>query len=78
MNSDQLDLWQDEVDALPWGGWSPRLLAQMLIHERISRFTDGTCVVDKSEVGCQSREAQRFGTDPAQYMLCIGTSFNGG
>ncbi len=26
MNSTQLDLWQEELDALPWSGRSPRAL----------------------------------------------------
>ncbi len=47
----------------PWAGVSPRYL------------TRGSCVVDNSEVGCPSREAQRIGTDPAQLLLCISTSF---
>ena len=29
MNSDQLDLWQSEVAALPWGGQSPRALTKV-------------------------------------------------
>jgi len=76
MNSDQLDLWPAEVAALPWGGRSPRALAQEVVRERLERFVRGaTCVVDKSSVRCRSREAQRFGTDPAQYQLCVSTSF---
>ena len=77
MYSDQLDLWQDEVDALPWGGHSPRLLAAQIVQQKVElhRSVAGTCVVDNSSVGCRSREAQRFDVDPAQLMLCIGTSF---
>ncbi len=54
----QLDLaldWGRE----PWGGRSPRSL------------TKGSCVVDNSEVGCPSREAQRIGPDPAQFTLFL-------
>ena len=29
MNSTQLDLWQSEVDAMPWGGRSPRSLTRV-------------------------------------------------
>jgi len=43
----------------PWSGQSPRSL------------TRGACVVDNSVVGCPSREAQRFGTDPAQYVIFL-------
>ena len=43
----------------PWGGRSPRAL------------TRGSCVVDKSDVGCPSREAHRSGVDPAQYTLYL-------
>ncbi len=49
----------------PWGGRSPRAL------------TRGSCVVDKSEVGCPSREAQRFGTDPAQFTMFLEGTQNG-
>ena len=28
MNSTQLDLWQEELDALPWQGQSPRVLTK--------------------------------------------------
>ena len=38
--SEQLDLWQDEVDALPWGGRSPRLLASQIVSERLARFVE--------------------------------------
>ncbi len=50
----------------PWSGVSPRHL------------TRGSCVVDKSEVGCPSREALRFAVNPAQLQLCISTSFKKG
>jgi len=54
----------------PWDGQSPRSLARLVISAKmLKRF--GTCVVDKSVVRCPSREAQRFGTDPAQYMCFI-------
>jgi len=76
MPSPQLDLWQDEVAALPWGGTSPRSLAQELVTIRLLKYRRrASCVVDNSVVRCPSREAQCFGTDPAQLMLCIGTSF---
>jgi len=58
LTGDQLALaldWGSE----PWSGYSPRYL------------TKGSCVVDKSEVGCPSREAQRIGTDPAQLTLFL-------
>ena len=69
----QLDLWPDEVAALPWGGQSPRLLAQRIVLERLA--LKGPCAVDNSFVRCPSREAQRGGTDPAQLQLCVSTSF---
>ena len=50
----------------PWSGWSPRSL------------TKGTCVVDNSEIGCQSREAQRIGPDPAQLTLFLQGSPSSG
>ena len=75
MNSMQLDLWPGEVAALPWGGLSPRLVIQVSIHERLKKFAACTGGVDKSSVCCRSREAQRFDVDPAQYMLCVSTSF---
>ena len=43
----------------PWCGLSPRYL------------TKGSCVVDNSDVGCPSREAQRIGPDPAQLILFL-------
>ena len=73
MNSDQLDLWPDEVAVLPWGGQSPRAMAQLLICVKIPALSWAACGVDKSVVGCPSREAQRFGTDPAQLQVCICT-----
>ena len=72
----QLDLWQDEVDALPWGGRSPRLLAQLVVADKLRRHVSlATGGVDNSRVGCQSREALRIAANPAQYQLCISTSF---
>ncbi len=71
MISDQLDLWPDEVAALPWGGQSPRSVVQREVLERIKRFCEGAGVVDKSVIGCPSREAQRFDTDPAQLAICV-------
>ena len=68
----QLDLWPVEVAALPWGGQSPRLLAQEVVRERIDRFVlEATCGVDNSVVGCRSREAQCIVPDPAQYKCLI-------
>ena len=75
MTSPQLDLWQAEVDALPWGGRTPRELAKEIVSEKLSIRTRGTCGVDNSVVRCPSREALRIATNPAQLMLCIGTSF---
>ena len=77
MYSDQFDLWQLEVDALPWGGRSPRAVVQRSVAERVSARAAllGTCVVDKSDVGCPSREANCIDVDPAQFQLCVSTSF---
>jgi len=75
MISEQLDLWPDEVSALPWGGQAPRLLAKVIVHAKLELFRRGTCGVDKSTVRCASREAQRSDVDPAQYQLCVSTSF---
>ena len=76
MISDQLDLFPDEVDALPWGGRSPRLLAEEVVRERLEKFVSAaTCSVDNSRVGCQSREALRIASNPAQFQLCVSTSF---
>ncbi len=60
---------------VPWSGRSPRELAQQLVSERIRTFCVGAGVVDKSDVGCPSREALRIASGPAQYQLCISTSF---
>ena len=50
----------------PWNGVSPRHL------------TRGSCVVDKSDVKSESREAGRFDVDPAQYMIFLkGSPSNG-
>ncbi len=76
MLSDQLDLWQVEVDALPWGGRSPRLLVKAVVQARIDSFLRTTCGVDNSVIGCPSREAQRIDVDPAQFQLCVSTSFS--
>ena len=69
---DQLDLWPGEVAVLPWGGRSPRALAQEVVAKKLELKAAhlGTCVVDNSVVGSQSREAQRFDVDPAQ-ILCL-------
>ena len=72
MNSDQLDLWQDEVDALPWGGRSPRLLAAQIVSERMAKHS---CGVDNFSVRSQRREPTDFYPDGAQYLLCVSTSF---
>ena len=72
MNSVQLDLWQDEVDALPWGGRSPRLLAAQIVSEKVENSALArTGGVDNSVVCCRSREAQRFGMDPAQIEIWV-------
>ena len=75
MDSSQLDLWQAEVDALPWGGQSPWQLAKASVHAKLLTFVRTTGGVDNSIVCCPSREALRIGTDPAQYQLCVSTSF---
>ena len=75
MNSKQLDFWQAEMDALPWGGLAPRLLAQEVVHEKLKKFRGRTGGVDNSTVCCPSREAQCFDVDPAQLQLYISTSF---
>ena len=76
MNSIQLDLWQDEVDGLPWGGRSPRLLAQQLVRERLERFvSEASCGVDNSVVGCPRREPLRGYVDSAQLCISVADSF---
>ncbi len=90
MIGEQLDLWPDEVSALPWGGTAPRLLAQEVVTVRLVKHAAAReaglydnvrgwhrCVVDNSLVLCPSREALRIDADPAQLMLCICTSFKG-
>jgi hypothetical protein len=72
VNSRQLDLWPEDVGALPWGGRSPRMLAKEIVSEKLR---NRPCGVDNSLVRCPSREALRIGTDPAQYQLCVSTSF---
>jgi len=47
----------------PWAGKSPRTLTK--------GFRVASCVVDNSVVGCPSREADRFGVDPAQLMFFL-------
>ena len=47
----------------PWEGRTPRSLTKVV--------RGASCVVDKSEVGCPSREALRIGTDPAQLLSYI-------
>ena len=47
----------------PWSGVRPRYLTRL--------YREGTCGVDNSVVGCPSREAQRFGMDPAQLLFYI-------
>ena len=72
----QLDLWPAEVAALPWGGQSPLVLAQLAVAEKLSkRFPQGPCGVDNSLVRCRSREAHDVCMDAAQYQLCVSTSF---
>jgi len=53
----------------PWAGVSPRYLTK--------GYREGSCVVDNSEVGWASREAERLDMDPAQFMCYIsdGASF---
>ena len=46
----------------PWQGRTPRSL---------TKVARGTCVVDKSDVGWASREAERFDADPAQLTLFL-------
>ncbi len=76
MISEQLDLWADEVLALPWGGLAPRSLAQQIVTKKLEDFRRlATCGVDNSTVYCRSREAQRRGMDPAQIELWVTTSF---
>ncbi len=65
----------DQRLSIPWEGVSPRELAKTAVFERIRRFKLTTGGVDNFVVGCPSREAQRFGTDPAQFQLCVSTSF---
>ena len=65
----------DQRVVVPWQGVSPRELARQAVARRISMFLLTTGGVDNSVIGCPSREAQRFGTDPAQYQLCVSTSF---
>ena len=60
----------------PWSGASPRALAQEIVEARIFRYVR-TCGVDKSEVGCPSREALRFGPDPAQFTAYLKGNPNG-
>jgi len=68
----QLDLWQGEVDALPWGGRRPRELAKEIVSERLR---SRTCGVDNFLVRCPSASGPPRITDSAQLMLCISTSF---
>ncbi len=76
MISKQLDLWPAEALALPWGGLAPRSLAQEVVTTRLLKHARGrTCGVDNSVVCCRSREAQRFGMDPAQLEMWVPHSF---
>ena len=52
----QLDLWQPELDALPWGGRSPRVLTKAY-----SRFIFQTRV----------SEDDRFFADPDQLLFSL-------
>jgi len=47
----------------PWAGQAPRYLTKP--------YREGTCAVDNSVVSCRSREAQRIGTDPAQWLFFL-------
>ncbi len=79
MSSGQLVLELDDVRLdVPWAGRSPRELARELVDRRIELFVQATGGVDKSVVGCRSREAFEIGTDPAQFQLCVSTSFRSG
>jgi len=62
LSSEQLCL-QLNWGHTPWHGVSPRYLTKGALA--------GPCGVDNSSVGWQSREAQRFGTDPAQLTLFL-------
>ncbi len=61
----------------PWRGFSPRSLAKIEVEKRVLSRAKmmGTCVVDNSDVGCQSREADRCAANPAQYTAFVRTSF---
>jgi len=62
MVGEQLELpleWGSES----WAGVAPRYLTK--------RYRGASCGVDNSVVGCPSREAQRFGTDPAQFTIFV-------
>ncbi len=62
MIGDQLELalgWGQT----PWEGRTPRSLT------KVKR--SASCVVDKSDVCSESREALRFGTNPAQFILFL-------
>ena len=56
MYSDQLDLWEDEVEAMPWRGQSPRAL------------TRTAKALFLSESG---KKHERFFVDPNQYDLFL-------
>ena len=61
-DSDQLELAL-EWGRQPWAGASPRSLTRVARGE--------SCVVDKSDVGCPSREALRSDPDPAQFTMFL-------
>ncbi len=52
MNSTQLDLWQDEVDAMPWGGVSPRALtkASKVLYSRREPEQPERFIVDLDQI----------------------------
>ena len=56
----------------PWNGVSPRYLTK-----GYPKIGYGTCVVDKSEVGCPSREAHDEITDAAQFTMFLKGTPNG-
>ncbi len=54
MNSSQLDLWQVELDALPWQGQSPRVLTKGFVPLFLRR---------------EPQKDERFFVDPDQLDL---------
>jgi len=52
VNSEQLDLWQAELDALPWQGQSPRALtkARIAVFLRREPQKDDRFFVDPNQI----------------------------